>query len=186
MRKRRNEVDLLRDWDESSEFLFSPPPSRSTSPSPTPLPANLRSQPTPPPNTPPPVPRDPSPRDSPTLEPVSSLLELPAPPVLPDSPPISFTPPLPASPQNVAPPVIVAPPAANTVTSATSPPPSTPAPSDTGLTSTIPAAPLMSSYLPSCVFKVICRYCFKDDHDIRYKQCPRCYKKKGGTNYFGW
>ncbi len=118
-RKRRNKVELLRDWDESSEFLFSPLPSRSTSPSPTPLPANLRSQPTPPPNSP-----QPAPRDSPTLEPVSPLLELPAPPVLPNSPPISLTPSLPASPQNVAPPVNVAPPAADTATTATSPPPS--------------------------------------------------------------
>jgi hypothetical protein len=179
-RKRRNEVELLRHWDESSEFLFSPLPSRSTSSSPSPLPANLRSKPTPPPNSPPPAPRDPSPRDSPTLEPVSPILELPGPPVLPDSPPTSCTPWLPASPQNVAPPV------ADTATTATSPPSSTPAPSDTGLISTIPAAPPMSSYFPSCAFKVICRYCFKDDHDIRYKQCPRCYKKKGGTNYFGW
>jgi hypothetical protein len=44
--------------------------------------------------------------------------------------------------------------------------------------STIPVAPPMSSYFPSCAFKVICRYCFHDDHDICYKQCPSCYKKK--------
>jgi hypothetical protein len=44
----------------------------------------------------------------------------------------------------------------------------------------------MSSFFPTCPFKVICRLCFKNDHDIRYKQCPYCYKKNGGTNYFGW
>jgi hypothetical protein len=30
------------------------------------------------------------------------------------------------------------------------------------------------------------RYNRNDDHDIRYKQCPSCYRKKGGTNYVGW
>jgi hypothetical protein len=32
---------------------------------------------------------------------------------------------------------------------------------------TIPAAPPMSAYFPSCPFKVICRYCLQDDHDVR-------------------
>jgi hypothetical protein len=44
----------------------------------------------------------------------------------------------------------------------------------------------MSSFFPSCPFKVICHLCFRDSHDIRYKQCSSCYKKQGGTNYFGW
>jgi hypothetical protein len=52
--------------------------------------------------------------------------------------------------------------------------------------STIPVAPPMSDYFPSCYFKVICRYCFHDSHDIRYKQCPGCYRKMGRNNYFGW
>jgi hypothetical protein len=51
---------------------------------------------------------------------------------------------------------------------------------------TIPPAPPFSKYLPSCTFKVIFRYCCRDNHDICYRQCPTCYKKKGGTNYFGW
>jgi hypothetical protein len=60
------------------------------------------------------------------------------------------------------------------------------APDAVPVANTIPVAPPMSSYLPSCPFKVICRLCFKNDHDICYKQCPYCYRKNGGTNYFGW
>jgi hypothetical protein len=62
--------------------------------------------------------------------------------------------------------------------------PPTPPPIDR--TPTIPAAPPMSKYFPDCPFKVICRYCLRDDHDVRYRQCPNCYKKRGGTNYHGW
>jgi hypothetical protein len=54
-RKRRNEVELLRDYGESSEILLSPPPSRGSPlflppSSPTPPPASVRriSQPAPP------------------------------------------------------------------------------------------------------------------------------------------
>jgi hypothetical protein len=74
-----------------------------------------------------------------------------------------------------------------------SPPPShhtSPAPTDPAISEpaldTIPVAPPMSAFFPKCPFKVICRYCFTDDHDIHYKQCPGCYRKKGGTNYVGW
>ncbi len=45
--------------------------------------------------------------------------------------------------------------------------------------STIPPAPPFSKYLPSCTFKVFCRFCFRDNHDICYRQCPTCYKKRG-------
>ncbi len=90
-RKRRNEIELLRDRVENSDFFISPPSSRGTPPSPTPPsptpPAAIPpSQPAPTPNTPPPAPRDHSPREPPILEPVSPILELPAPPLLPDSP----------------------------------------------------------------------------------------------------
>jgi hypothetical protein len=44
--------------------------------------------------------------------------------------------------------------------------------------STIPPAPPFSKYLPTCTFKVICRYCCRDNHDICYRQCPSCYKKR--------
>ncbi len=59
---------------------------------------------------------------------------------------------------------------------------STTAPLNTGYdvlaAPTIPVAPPMSAFFPSCLFKVICRYCLRDDHDIRYIQCPNCYKKE--------
>jgi hypothetical protein len=42
---------------------------------------------------------------------------------------------------------------------------STTPPSDA---STIPPAPPFSKYLPTCSFKVICRYCCRDNHDILY------------------
>ncbi len=44
--------------------------------------------------------------------------------------------------------------------------PPTPPPIDKS--PTIPAVPPMSAYFPSCPFKVICRYCLRDDHDVRY------------------
>ncbi len=60
--------------------------------------------------------------------------------------------------------------------------PSTTAPLNTGYdvlaAPTIPVAPPMSALFPSCLFKVICRYCLRDDHDVRYRQCPNCYKKE--------
>jgi hypothetical protein len=83
--------------------------------------------------------------------------------------------------------------AASTIASTPSPPPqhtAMPAPMDTSLiiraTTTIPEAPPMSKFFPNCPFKVRCRYCLRDNHDICYRQCPSCYKKRGGTNYFDW
>jgi hypothetical protein len=118
--------------------------------------------------------RSTSPFATPILAPSELLQASPAspPPGPPESPP-SETPP---------------------AISATSPPSPratpTPAPADIGsdvpTDSSIPIAPPMSKYFPSCPFKVLCRYCHRDDHDIRYRQCPSCYKKRGGTNYFGW
>jgi hypothetical protein len=44
----------------------------------------------------------------------------------------------------------------------------------------------MSHHFPTASFKVICRYCFRNSHNICYKQCPDCYKAGGGTNYTDW
>jgi hypothetical protein len=44
----------------------------------------------------------------------------------------------------------------------------------------------MSGHFPSASFKVICRYCFRNSHNICYKQCPDCYKAGGGMNYTDW
>ncbi len=158
-----------------------PPPSRGSPPSLPPSPPT--SPPTPPPPTPPPTsvrqhsqPAPPSDLPWPetpellTLEPASPLLEPAVPPEMPATPPCTATPP------------------------STPPPQShlgtpTPALTDTSLneraTTTIPDAPPMSTFFPSCPFKVICRYCLRDDH-IRYRQCQSCFKKGGGTNYSGW
>jgi hypothetical protein len=51
-RKWRNEVELLRDCDESSEIFLSPPPSRDSPPSPPPSSTLQSSQPTPPSDSP--------------------------------------------------------------------------------------------------------------------------------------
>jgi hypothetical protein len=52
--------------------------------------------------------------------------------------------------------------------------------------SNIPIAPPFSIHLPSAPFKVICRQCFRNSHNIAYRQCPECYKSNGGTNYTDW
>jgi hypothetical protein len=161
-RKRRNEVELLRDCGESNEILLSPPPSRGSPLSP-PLPASSRqpSQPTPPSDHP-----APETTELLRLEPASPLLEPTEPPEMPTTPP-STAPPPPSHLGTPAP--------ATAVTSL-----------NERAATTIPDAPPMSTFFPSCPFKVICRYCLCDDHDVRYRQCPSCYKKRGGTNYSGW
>jgi hypothetical protein len=44
----------------------------------------------------------------------------------------------------------------------------------------------MSIHFPSACFKVICRLCFRNSHNISYKQCPDCCKSQGGMNYTDW
>ncbi len=167
-RKRRNEVELLRDCRESIEILLSPPPSRGSPPSlppspPTPpLPASScqPSQPTPPSDYPA--------SETPELltpELVSPLLEPTEPPEMPTTPP--STAPSPPS-------YLGMPTPATTVTSL-----------NEQAATTIPDAPPMSTFFPSCSFKVICRYCLRDDHDVRYRQCPSCYKKTRWNKLFG-
>jgi hypothetical protein len=170
VRKRHNEAELLRESEDESELLLSP---LSTQAAPvTPPPCT-------PPSSAPPAFSSPSPPSPDTCS-EARFLETsvstapPTPPVLPLSPslPAGSLPPQPSHHSSPA------------------PAPSSPAPSEASVSeptsSSIPVAPPMSSFFPSCPFKVICHLCFRDNHDIRYKQCPSCYKKQGGTNYFGW
>jgi hypothetical protein len=92
LRKRRNEVELLRDCNENNKMSISPPPIRCSTSSPPPSAAfqpSPSSQPTPPSDSPPP--KTP---DSPTIEPALPLLE----PAIPPDLPTTATSPQPPSP----------------------------------------------------------------------------------------
>jgi hypothetical protein len=194
VRKRRNEAELLRgiDDEEESELLLSPVSSPAT-PAPTATPPSS----TPPSASSPPLHLSltpPAPCESLQLSPPTAIPAPSIPPLSPiaadghaelaqasatsDGPPSPATSPSPATPPTPS----------SSTPSAVSP--SSSSPSNDSLpssdASTIPPAPPFSKYLPSCPFKVICRLCFRDNHDICYKQCPSCYKRNGGTNYFGW
>jgi hypothetical protein len=70
--------------------------------------------------------------------------------------------------------------------SSPSPPPSPSPPTPHPADNTIPPAPPMSIHFPLACFKVICRFCLQNSHNISYRQCPDCYKKQGGMNYTDW
>ncbi len=167
---------MLREEGHDGEIVLSPisctpstPPSASptaapppqSSPRPTSPSCSLRS------------PRSASPCTTPILGLSELLCETPSPspPGLPESPPSA------ATLENQEPPSSPSHQTATLPTNAGFNIPATPV---------IPAAPPMSSFFPNCPFKVICRYCLRDNHDVRYRQCPNCYKKRGGTNYHGW
>jgi hypothetical protein len=50
----------------------------------------------------------------------------------------------------------------------------------------ISIAPPMSDHFPSAFLKVIGCYCFRNSHNIAYRQSPHCYKTGGGMNYTDW
>ncbi len=192
-RKRQNELKLLRDWEGNDQLLVSPPPPGRTTPPSLPCTPTLTTPPSqsnPLPGTPPTVPTR-----SLAIEPVSPLLEPHMPPVLPTSPVPMPEPVLPPEPASLLEPTAT-PTSPTPMSPPSSSPPSQPSPQsspappdsslDTLVTTNIPVAPPMSSYLPSSPFKVICRCCTRDCHDIRYRQCPGCCKRRGGLNYFGW
>jgi hypothetical protein len=93
-----------------------------------------------------------------------------APPPAQSPPPPCLTPTVSPAPSTSSSPT----PAALVILRPTSPFPAqstSPAPSDSAsepAAAIIPVAPPMSSYFPKCPFKVICCYCFRDDHDVRY------------------
>ncbi len=162
-------MELLRGLEEEGELLVSPL-SCTTSPSPF-SPSSSSS----------PSSHASATASSPLLlpaplehVPLSPPAGPPAPPELPESPPEveaaladslspPSDPPSPSSSLQPAPPL---------------------QPTNTG--STIPTAPPMSIRFPSACFKVICRYCLCNSHNICYKQCPDCYKSGGGMNYTDW
>jgi hypothetical protein len=166
-KKQRNELELLRSDVNTNELLLSPLRCTASPPPSSPLTPSL------PPSSP--CPPGPSPELALLCSPAplerilaSTSSELSTPPVLPESSPSAALPS-----EGEAPAFSPSSPTTHR---------STPVPADASLSgpaaSTIPVAPPMSPYFPSCSFKVICRYCFHDDHDICYKQCPSCYKKK--------
>jgi hypothetical protein len=177
VRRRRNEVELLRGPEEESEFLLSPLSSLATPAMPD-APATLATI-MPPSITPPSLPSFSTRSDAMILDTTETLSASPT----ADSPAPPASPMLPILPIH-----------ANAISaSPPSPPPShhtSSVPTDSAVsepaTDTIPVAPPMTAFFPKCPFKVICRYCFRDDHDICYKQCPSCYRKRGGTNYVSW
>ncbi len=154
-RRQRNELELLRGLVEEGELLLSPL-SCPASPPLFSLPLPSRSH-------------APSTASLPLLPP--ALLELepalpvsgpPAPPMLPASPPPSVVPSAGVEPAD--------PPSSS---SSPLPPPSL-SPTPQPAASNIPAAPPMSIHFPLASFKVICRLCFQNSHNISYKQCPDC------------
>jgi hypothetical protein len=155
--KRRCEVELLRDEELEGELQLSPLSCATHSPSLSP----------------------PTPSTLPKNVPFHDDLQLP-----PSSPTLPSSPSAPPSPTSPSAPPMPSPPTSSPPTSPRFQALPTPPPIDKS--PTIPAAPPMSAYFPSCPFKVICRYCLRDDHDVWYRQCPNCYKKRGGTNYHGW
>jgi hypothetical protein len=186
-RRRRNELELLRDSVDDNEIVLSPlsPSGPAKPPSATPpatrhVTSSTYTSPTPlaqPFNTAPPM--------SEALSPIQALPAPPTPPSLPDSP-LQLEPAKDGgstpSPSTLPPSATPAPPSDTPMPTE----PTEPAASNVEAISTIPVAPPMSAHFPSCYFKVICRYCLRDSHDIRYKQCPGCYRKMGGNNYSGW
>jgi hypothetical protein len=169
--RRRCEAELLRDNDSDDDDVLQlspisqgrPAPFPTTSPSPSTTIGNRNAS---------TIDNAFSPTSSP-LQPVLTV-EPEGSPAPPPAPLTTTSSPLQPDPPATSPPCAQAPiDTTNETSDAVQP--STP-PSEVP---NIPPAPPFSKYLPTCTFKVICRFCFRDDHDICYRQCPTCYKKRG-------
>jgi hypothetical protein len=177
-RKWRTEVELLRGLEEEGEFLVSPLSGAASPPSfSPPSPSSRHTPPTasllvalPPVLTPVRL----------NLEPVSPTPVTPAPPTFPATPPLVVTPPVaamlagPSSPSPLpssssSPPSSPSPLPSPSPAPPPAPPPSSPSPSPSTPQSSaniIPPALPMSIHFPSACFKVICRICFRNSHNI--------------------
>jgi hypothetical protein len=168
-RMRCNEVELLRGLEREGELLCSPLSCTAS-----PLPSSPPS---------PPCSHMPLTAPWPLLPPAPLVLELASPPTgLPAPPSFPTLPPLVVAPSSGA--VPASPPLP--LQSLSPLPMPTPQPTVAGSSvsaeCTIPAAPPMSIHFPLAAFKVICSHCLRNINNISFRQCPDCYKIRGGMN----